>query len=92
VSFGDLARRVDAIKEAIASHPSLGALSHRLASKNGEEIVTEALSEFSGYHTHPAAERHGDTVELVDRELVLYYRNRLAHHAPALAAAKPVNA
>jgi glycerol-3-phosphate O-acyltransferase len=89
VGADELARRVDAIKEAIAANPSLGSLSHRLAAKSGAEIVTEALSEFSGYHTHPAAERHGDTVEVVDRELVLYYRNRLAHHAPALAAARP---
>ena len=80
---------MDAIKEAIAANPHLGALSHRLAAKDGEAIVTEALSEFSGYHSRPAAERHGDIVELVDRELLLYYRNRLAHHAPALAAARP---
>jgi glycerol-3-phosphate O-acyltransferase len=84
-----LARRVDAIKAAIVANPALGSLAARLSSMGGDEIITDALSAFSGYHTHAAIERRGDKVELLDRELVLYYRNRLVHHRPALDAAKP---
>ena len=90
VDAATLARRVDAIKVAIVDAPALGRLSQRVASMEGEEIVADALAAFSGYHTHPAAERSGSLVELVDRELILYYRNRLAHHGPALEAARPV--
>jgi glycerol-3-phosphate O-acyltransferase len=88
IDSAELARRVDAVKGAIVDNPQLGSLAHRLDASSGEEIVGEALAAFSGYHTRAAAERRGATVELVDRELLLYYRNRLAHHRPALEAAR----
>ncbi|MEO6953489.1 MAG: 1-acyl-sn-glycerol-3-phosphate acyltransferase [Polyangia bacterium] len=90
VDAAALARRVDAIKAAIIGAPALGRLAQRVADMDGQEIVDDALSAFSGYHTHPAAQRSGSVIELVDRELILYYRNRLAHHGPALEAARPV--
>jgi glycerol-3-phosphate O-acyltransferase len=83
-----LAERVDRIKMAIVAHPLQGRLAHRLANMSGEEVVTDALAAFSGFHTRPAAERRGEMIELVDRELVLFYRNRLLHHRPALDAAR----
>ena len=85
-----LARNVDAVKAAIEDAPALGRLARRVAGMNGREIVDDALAAFSGYHTRSAAERRGEVVELVDRELILYYRNRLAHHGPALDAARSV--
>jgi glycerol-3-phosphate O-acyltransferase len=41
------------------------------------EIVNDALRAFGIYHTHPAAERRGDRVFHTDRNLLLYYSNRL---------------
>ncbi len=84
-----LALRVGKIVEVIAAHPELGQMAHRMSSMTPDELIADALTAFSGYHSRPAAERHGDRVELVDRELLLYYRNRLAHHVPALSAARP---
>jgi hypothetical protein len=40
-------------------------------------MVTDALTAFELYHTHPAAQRRGDRVFHVDRNLLLYYSNRL---------------
>jgi glycerol-3-phosphate O-acyltransferase len=88
IRYDALTERVDAVKAAIVANPPLGQLAQRLTSMSGAEIVDDALAAFSGFHTRPAAERHGETVNLVDRELLLYYRNRLAHHRPALDAAR----
>jgi glycerol-3-phosphate O-acyltransferase len=77
-----LAVRVDAATHAIRRGESdgLGRLAERAMHKDGDALVTDALQSFSGYHTRPAAQRRGNEVVLVDRELVLYYRNRLVHH------------
>lgn len=86
--LGEVARRVERVKHAVEAHaPRLGQLSRRAAALDGAQLVLEALSSFSGYHTRPAAAREGTEVVIQDRELVLYYRNRLAHHRPALEAA-----
>ncbi len=42
-----------------------------------QEIVSEALRSFGIYHAHPAARRRGDRVFHEDRNLLLYYSNRL---------------
>jgi glycerol-3-phosphate O-acyltransferase len=86
---GELAARVDACCSAIAAHEprGLGSLAARTRSLTGERLVKEALDSWAGYHTRPAAELEEGRVVLKDRELILYYRNRLAHHGPALAAA-----
>jgi glycerol-3-phosphate O-acyltransferase len=83
VPVSRLGARVDAVAQAVRRGESegQGRLAERAMHKDGEALVGEALQSFSGYHTRPAAERRGDEVVLVDRELVLYYRNRLAHHA-----------
>jgi glycerol-3-phosphate O-acyltransferase len=82
--FDELARRVDRVRDAIARHAdTLGRLSVRSVPMNGVELVEDALASWSGYHTHPAAEHDGGEVAVRDRELVLYYANRLSHHRPA---------
>jgi glycerol-3-phosphate O-acyltransferase len=43
-------------------------------------VVSHALAHLSSYHRRPAAERRGDRLFHVDRNLLLYYRNRLAGH------------
>lgn len=44
------------------------------------EVVSHALVHLSSYHRRPAVERRGDRLFHVDRNLLLYYRNRLAGH------------
>ncbi|HEY7957389.1 MAG TPA: 1-acyl-sn-glycerol-3-phosphate acyltransferase [Polyangia bacterium] len=87
--LGEVAARVDRVRKAIEKHAErLGRLSERAAVEDGMRVTLDALDAFAGYHTHPAASLAGNQVVLGDRELLLYYRNRLAHHAPALEAAK----
>jgi len=80
----ELVARVDAAAQAIRKNEArgLGRLAERSMNKDAAALVEEALTSFSGYHTQPAAEARGDEVVLVDRELLLYYRNRLLHHGP----------
>lgn len=43
-------------------------------------IVNHALVHLSSYHRRPALQRRGDRLFHVDRNLLLYYQNRLAGH------------
>jgi glycerol-3-phosphate O-acyltransferase len=81
----DLASRVERVRDAVMAGAArgLGKLAERASSQDGRALIDDALASFAGYHTRPAAERRGDTVVLTDRELLLYYKNRLAHHRPA---------
>jgi glycerol-3-phosphate O-acyltransferase len=84
--FDELAARIDRVRDAIAKHPEMGRLSVRALSMTAQELVHDALSSWSGYHTRPAAELEADAVVVRDRELMLYYANRLAHNKPAKEA------
>ncbi|MCB9650835.1 MAG: 1-acyl-sn-glycerol-3-phosphate acyltransferase [Deltaproteobacteria bacterium] len=44
---------------------------------SAEDVVSDALAHYALYHTRPAAQRRGDRVVPRDRNLVLYYQNRL---------------
>ncbi len=66
-------RLLDAVKGA-DNAPRLG---DDLRSGDVPEIVGDALKHFSIYHSHPAARRRGDRVFHEDRNLLLYYGNRL---------------
>ena len=44
------------------------------------KLGIDALVHLSSYHRRPAVERRGDRLFHVDRNLLLYYRNRLAGH------------
>ena len=48
-----------------------------LQSGDIQEIVGDALKHFSIYHARPAAVRRGDRVFHEDRNLLLFYGNRL---------------
>ena len=52
-------------------------LSPELQRGDIQEIVSDALRSFAIYHAHPAARRRGDRVFHEDRNLLLYYSNRL---------------
>lgn len=82
IPFRDLCARTERVRDAVV-RTGQGRLSRQALGLDAEGICNEALRAFDGYHTRPAAERRGDDVVLVDRELLLYYRNRLAHHAAA---------
>ncbi len=87
LTLAETAERVDRVRDAITRNSDrLGRLSERAAALHGPALVLDALESFSGYHTRPAAELVGNRVVLRDRELLLYYRNRLLHHEPAQAA------
>jgi glycerol-3-phosphate O-acyltransferase len=57
---------------------------------SAEDVVAHALAHYALYHTRPAAERRGDRVVPRDRNLILYYQNRLEGYGlgkrPCLAA------
>ena len=57
---------------------------------SAEDVVADALAHYALYHTRPAAERRGDRVVPRDRNLILYYQNRLEGYGlgkrPCLAA------
>jgi glycerol-3-phosphate O-acyltransferase len=63
--------------EAVRIAPDAPRLGDDLRSGDVPEIVGDALKHFSIYHTHPAARRRGDRVFHEDRNLLLYYGNRL---------------
>jgi glycerol-3-phosphate O-acyltransferase len=42
-------------------------------------VVSEALAHFKSFHRRPALVRRGDRLFHIDRNLVLYYQNRLAN-------------
>ena len=44
---------------------------------SAEEVLQDALARFSTYHTRQALVRRGDRIVPVDRNLLLYYQNRL---------------
>jgi glycerol-3-phosphate O-acyltransferase len=50
---------------------------HAPPGADAEAIVHDGLRYFATYHTQPAAARRGDRVFHVDRNLLLYYGNRL---------------
>ncbi len=69
----EVRRVLDAVR-GLADGPALeGVVSHG----DVPEIVNDALKHFAIYHTHDAAERRGDRVFHHDRNLLLFYGNRL---------------
>jgi len=88
IGVPQLQRLTAVVREAIddGEPRGLGRVADRCRGYDAQKLVDEALVSFRGYHTRPAAERVGEEVVLVDRELIYYYRNRLMHH-PLVAAA-----
>jgi len=77
--FGDLARRCDGVREQLLQLEAAGRvrLSRRVRSLDGGDLVVHALRSWGTYHTRPALSRRGDRIDATDRNLLLYYRNRL---------------
>ncbi len=53
------------------------------------EVVDEALAHLGSYHTKPALIRRGDRLFHVDRNLLLYYQNRLTGYELEAAGVSP---
>jgi glycerol-3-phosphate O-acyltransferase len=69
----------NAVTAAIsATHARLGG-SKELAGFSGEEILDAALAAWDSWHRTPPVIRRGTNVHVVDRALVLFYRNRTVH-------------
>ncbi|MCA8922617.1 MAG: 1-acyl-sn-glycerol-3-phosphate acyltransferase [Planctomycetes bacterium] len=77
--FGDLARSCDALRERLLAMEAAGEvrLSRRVRTLDGGDLVVHALRSWGTYHTHSALTRRGDRIDATDRNLLLYYRNRL---------------
>ena len=52
-------------------------LDETLKSKDTVAVVSEALAHLGSYHRKPALRRQGDRLFHDDRNLLLYYQNRL---------------
>lgn len=71
--------RVQALVAALQAAADRGAvrLGATVASGDAARVIDEALAHFASYHRRPALERRGDRLFHVDRNLLLYYQNRL---------------
>ena len=92
VPFLDLCRETERVIDALRASGTGPRLSEELH-KGAEAVVDDAIRAFGSYHSHPAAVRRGDRVFHEDRNLLLYYGNRLAgYDLRRAAAAKGENA
>ncbi|MCK6535730.1 MAG: 1-acyl-sn-glycerol-3-phosphate acyltransferase [Polyangiaceae bacterium] len=76
VTASDLATETERVVGALRRSAKGPRMSDELA-RDPKAIVDDALRAFASYHTHPAAVRRGDRVFHENRNLLLYYGNRL---------------
>ena len=78
-SFGmaELHAELDALLAALRAHPAGPALDGLVAAGDVPEIAADAFKHFGIYHARAAAHRQGDRVFHGDRNLLLFYGNRL---------------
>ncbi len=76
-TLGELGGEIDQLISTLSSLPKGPRLGHELASTDAAPIIDDALQAYGCYHLHPALERRGDRVFHEDRNLLLYYGNRL---------------
>jgi len=71
--------RVAALLQKLRAEGGRGALrlSSIVASGDAARVIDAALAHFASYHRRPALERRGDRLFHEDRNLLLYYQNRL---------------
>ena len=76
----DAYARVERTLESLRRHADGGRvrLDGSLRDKDTVALVNEALAHLRSYHRQPALTRKGDRLFHVDRNLLLYYQNRLA--------------
>jgi glycerol-3-phosphate O-acyltransferase len=57
-------------------------LAPSLQTRDTVKVFSQALSHLKSYHRRPALERRGDRLHHIDRNLLLYYGNRLSQLRP----------
>ncbi len=54
-------------------------LSRSMRTRDTAKVTSQALAHLKSYHRRPALERKGDRLFHIDRNLLLFYSNRMAH-------------
>jgi glycerol-3-phosphate O-acyltransferase len=81
---------VDRVLESLRGRADGPRLGRVVEEGDVPEIVNNGLRHFGIYHTRPAAQRRGDRIFHEDRNLLLYYGNRLRGYDRGPARDKPV--
>ncbi len=76
-AMADVHRETARVLDAVKAHADPPRLGVDLMTGDVSEIVSDALKHYSIYHAQPAATRRGDRVFHDNRNLLLYYGNRL---------------
>jgi hypothetical protein len=63
----------------LARDPKLGLPWRGLAGVSDEHVVDEALTTWRSWHRVPPIRQSRNAIEITNRDLLLYYRNRTAH-------------
>ncbi|MBI5528666.1 MAG: 1-acyl-sn-glycerol-3-phosphate acyltransferase [Deltaproteobacteria bacterium] len=80
IPLADAYARVERSLAGLRARADGGAvrLDESLTAKDIVALVNEALAHLRSYHRQPALERRGDRLFHIDRNLLLYYQNRVA--------------
>ncbi|WP_146655289.1 1-acyl-sn-glycerol-3-phosphate acyltransferase [Labilithrix luteola] len=91
VRRAELAEDVDAMLDKLNSLEERGEIvvAPTVKGKRGEEVLSDALRAFAGYHSQPVLSPRGSELVLRDTRLLFYYQNRLAAHGLAFDALAP---
>ncbi len=79
IEVSRVAASVARLRERISAEPAFGEVHSAFAEVPVTRILDDALRGLATYHTHPAAYRRGDDVQIEDIKLLYYYQNRLSH-------------
>lgn len=73
-------RRLERAREDLRARAARGELQLDATLRDGDpvQVLAEALAHLRVFHVRPALERRGDQLFHIDRQLLLYYQNRLA--------------
>jgi glycerol-3-phosphate O-acyltransferase len=77
-----LAREVSRVRDRLLDMERSGEIhvAESLRKASGDDILSQAMRAFRGYHTLPVVNSQADGVGLCDPNLLFYYQNRLALH------------
>ena len=75
--MAEVHQEVDRLMGILRNNDNGPRLGQTVAHGDAAEIVGDALRAFSIFHAHPAAARRGDRIFHEDRNLLLFYSNRL---------------
>ncbi len=76
-SLSEISGEIEHLVKTLAELPGGPRLGPEIAGQPADRILEDALKAFGCYHLHPALQRRGDRIFHEDRNLLLYYGNRL---------------